>query len=201
MTSQVQIAKMALAHFGDRFDIASITEQSTEAIQMNLFYENAVRSVLRRHAFKFANFWTCPTYLTSPTTEPESSVWDYMFTYPPDAVRILKVVNPLGNREDPVPFDIGQNSAGVKVILCNEETPEIQYTKYLSDPSYFDDYFVMALSYRLASMACLGLTGDAGLSKSLHQLYEQELQIAAALSASEGVDPVRPESELIKARR
>lgn len=204
MTSQVQIAKLALSHFGDRYDIASITEDSTEAEHVNLVYENAVRSVLRRYAWQFANAWITPTYLTSPTDaagDPDvPGNWDYMFTYPPDAVRILKIENPLGDREDPVRYAIGLNSAGIKVILCNEEEPEIKYTKYLSDPNYYDESFIMALSYRIASLVCVGLTGDGGMAQAMMQMYERELLTAAALSGSEGVEEVHPEAEWIKAR-
>ena len=37
MASQVQIAKLALQHVGDRFDISSLTEFTPEAEQVNLF--------------------------------------------------------------------------------------------------------------------------------------------------------------------
>lgn len=203
-TSQVQIAKMALAHFGDRFDISSITEASTEAEQVNLVYENAVRSVLRRFDWNFARAWTSPSYLTTPVDAAGDidvpGLWSYMFTYPTDAVRILKIVNPLGDRADPLRWEVGLNGNGVKVIMCNEETPEINYTKYLSDPNYFDDMFVMALSYYIASLCALALTGDGNVAQAMLQQYERVLAMAASQNMTEGVEEVHPEAEWIKAR-
>jgi hypothetical protein len=38
MASKVQIAKLALQHVGDRYDISDITEATPEAEQVNLLY-------------------------------------------------------------------------------------------------------------------------------------------------------------------
>ncbi len=204
MASQVEIAKIALSHFGDRYDIASITESSTEAEAVNLVFEPAVRFVLRKHNWKFAKAWICPAALAAPLDAAGDvdvpANWGYMFTYPPDAVKIHKIVNPLGDREDPIRYDIGLNSAGAKVILCNEETPEIQYTKYISDPTFYDDMFVTTLSYYIAHLICMNLTGDPGLAQGMFQLYRGALAEAAAEDGSEGVEEVHPEAEWIKAR-
>ena len=45
MASKVQIAKLALQHVGDRYDISDITEATPEAEQVNLLSGGAMRSI------------------------------------------------------------------------------------------------------------------------------------------------------------
>ena len=54
MASQVQIAKLALQHVGDRFDISSLTEVTPEAEQVNLIFNDTRDALLRQHPWNFA---------------------------------------------------------------------------------------------------------------------------------------------------
>ena len=46
--SEVQVAKLALQHIGDRYDITSLSDQTAEAEQVNLVFENA-RDAMQAH--------------------------------------------------------------------------------------------------------------------------------------------------------
>jgi len=52
--SDVQIAKLALQHLGDRFDITSLDDARPEAEQINLVFENVRDALLREHPWKFS---------------------------------------------------------------------------------------------------------------------------------------------------
>jgi hypothetical protein len=54
MASKVQIAKLALQHIGDRYDISDITEATPEAEQVNLLFDDTRDALLRQHPWAFA---------------------------------------------------------------------------------------------------------------------------------------------------
>ena len=60
MASKVQIAKLALQHVGDRYDISDITEATPEAEQVNLLYDDTRDALLRQHPRVFATKYTSP---------------------------------------------------------------------------------------------------------------------------------------------
>jgi hypothetical protein len=101
MTSEVDIVNRALQTFGSRTNIASLTEQSNEAINANLIL-HPLRDQLNRLAP-----WNCATrfnnlvYITSVPTTPENPgpgaplwvpgtpapPWAYEYQYPVDCLR------------------------------------------------------------------------------------------------------------------
>ena len=60
MSSEVQIARLALQHLGDRYDITSLNEASPEAEQVKLVFDNVRDMVLREHPWKFARKYSTP---------------------------------------------------------------------------------------------------------------------------------------------
>jgi hypothetical protein len=187
MASKTDIAKLALQHLGDRFDIASITEASVEAEQMNLLFDTVRDATLKEHPWTFAKKYTSPTYLDA--TVPAE--WTYMFTYPDDCLKIIEIVNPLGRDDPPIPFDIAVNSVDDKVILCDVEEPEFCYIRRITDTYEYDAQFVLALSYRLAQYAAIPLTGDRGLMRDMKALADEAVGTAQSDDANESVEEPR----------
>lgn len=184
--SDVQIAKLALQHLGDRFAIESLTEASTEAEQINLVYENVRDSLLREHPWKFALRYTSPAALSG--TPPAQ--WGYMYTYPSGALRVWRIINPLdprGNLLPPLKWTIGRNASNAKVILTDEEEPEFEYTAQVTDATEFDANFVMAFSWRLAEIVARPLTMDENITERVRR--ESIIQIGQAKQndSNEGV--------------
>ena len=184
MATDVQIAKLALQHLGDRWDITSLSEATPEAEQVNLIFSDIRDQVLRSHPWKFAIKHTSPTALAG--TVPAN--WDYMFTYPADALKILHIVNPLGRTVTPIKFDVFRNASDVKVVVCDEEEPEFKYISQVTDTAQFDPSFVTAFSMRLAQHLAIPLTGDRGLMRDLKMLADEAMSEAARESANEGVE-------------
>lgn len=182
--TEVQIAKLALQHLGDRWDITSMTEATPEAEQVNLVFDNVRDMVLRSHPWTFAKKYTSPTALAG--TVPAQ--WDYMFTYPSDALRIVRIVNPLGDAQPPIKYAIGKNSSNAKVIMTNEEEPEFEYIQQITDPAEFDPSFVTAFSYRLAQYIAIPITGDRGMMSDMKALADIELAMAQAENSNEDIE-------------
>ena len=197
MSSEVQIARLALQSIGDRFDIASLTEASPEAEQVNLVFNNVRDMVLREHPWKFARKYSTPASLSGVVP----GNWDYMFAYPSDALRVLRIVNPLGDDQPPIRFEIARNSSDARVILCNESEPTLEYTQQITDPQQFDPQFITALAYRLAQYIAMPITGDRQIMADMKQLADAEISKAQSTDANEGFEAPRPaEATWIAAR-
>ena len=188
MASRVQIGRLALQHIGDRYDINSLTEDSPEAEQVNLVFEDAREALLREHPWKFAKKYTTPAQLAG--TPPAQ--WGYQFAYPTDAVRVWEIVNPLGRRRPPIPFDkavIEVAGNDVQVLLADISEPEFMYTANVSEPNRFDANFSLALSWRIAELICIPITGDRDLRTTMRNEADTEVGLAMEADSNEGVEP------------
>ena len=86
MASKVQIAKMALQHVGDRYDISDITEATPEAEQVNLLYDDTRDALLRQNPWVFATKYVTPAALAGPVP----GNWTYMSVYPLQETLLLR---------------------------------------------------------------------------------------------------------------
>jgi len=195
MASDVQIAKLALNHIGDRWDIAALTEASVEAEQVNLIYADVRDTMLRAHPWGFAKKFTSPATLSG--TVPGG--WDYMYQYPTDAVRVLGVTDPFGV-DTVIKFEIATNSVDQRVILTDQNEAEFYYTSRVTDPTRFDPEFTMAFSYALAAMLAMPLTGDGGIASAMEQKAFSTGHAAFETDSSEGFSKEAPDADWITAR-
>lgn len=107
MTSQVDIANRALSLIGTRSQIASLTEQSNEAIACNKWIDTTRHEILRIAPWNSAlNFNSLALICAAPGTPENPAVatstmwtkgippppWAYEYAYPTDCVRLLYVV-------------------------------------------------------------------------------------------------------------
>jgi hypothetical protein len=197
MASEVQIARLALQNIGDRYDITSLSEATPEAEQVNLVFNDVRDTVLREHPWKFARKYATPASLVGLVP----GKWDYMYAYPSDALRVIRIVNPLGDDQPPIRFEIANNADDVQVILTNESEPTIEYTKQITDPQQFDPQFVIALSYRLAQYIAMPITGDRSILSDMRALADIEINKAKATDANEGFEaPAPAQASWISAR-
>jgi hypothetical protein len=195
MASDVQIAKLALQHIGDRWDITALDDASPEAEQVNLIYEDTRDALLRAHPWGFARKYTSPAALAG--TVPGN--WDYMYTYMTDALKVQGIVDPT-DENLMIKYEVAKNASGVKVILTNQEDPEFIYTEKVTDPNEFDAEFILAFSYMLASRLAIPLTGDGSITTAMINLAAQTLGQAEESDSNEGIEPDKAEAGWITAR-
>lgn len=185
MASEVQIAKLSLQNLGDRYDINSLDENTSEAEQVNLVFNDIRDMLLRSHPWKFARRFTSPGALSG--TVPDQ--WGNMFTYPSDALKVIRVVNPLGRMLPPIKFSISRNSSDVKVILCDEDEPEFEYIKKVTNTSEFDPSFTIALSWQISAAIAMPITGDIQILQMAEQKAQIKTNQAMVDDSNEGVEP------------
>jgi hypothetical protein len=185
--SEVQVAKLALQHIGDRYDITSLNDASPEAEQVNLVFENARDAMFAEHPWKFCKSYISPARL-SITTIPAN--WGYAFAYPADAMRVWKIEDPMGRNRPPIPFDIIRATVGgnnTKIIVCNESQPEFMYSAKITTATEWSPHFVLALSWRIAEMIAMPLTGSTDVKDRVQRDAKMEIGRAKDTDANEGI--------------
>ena len=195
MASEVQIAKLALQHIGDRWDISDLDEDTPEAEQVKLVFDDTRDALLRQHPWNFAKKFATPAALRG--TVPAN--WDYMYVYPTDALRILGIVDPLETGV-PIKFEVGRNSSDIKTVLTDQVDAEFYYTMRVTDTTQFDPEFTMAFSYKLAAKLAMPLTGERSIMGDMDTLATNVVNSAWETDSNEGIEEDLPEATWIQAR-
>ena len=194
----VKIGNMALSNIGSAASIESLTEESAEAKQINLWYDFARQQCLAALDWNFARKRAT---LTTDADDPPSFDWNFRYQFPVDALAIRKLVNPVSKTDDAVPFELETNEAGTtKTIVTDMEDAIAVYTFDLTNTAMFSPLFVNAFSFLLAHYIALTLTGKKAIKDDAMQKYFITLRVAEALNANEHVSAPPREAEWIRAR-
>lgn len=113
-------------------------------------YDLLLRSYLRSHPWSFAKKEKA---LSRVDVTPVLDDYKYVFTLPPDFIKLLKTnVEP----------DYSHKIKGRR-IYSNSATLSIEYIYFNEDPNSYDDAFVEAFSAKIAAELCYSITGDKKL--------------------------------------
>ena len=179
--STVQIANFALSKTGNDSTIESLTEDSSEANQCNLWIEHSRKQALAGFNWSFARVTeTLATHGDDPT-----DLWTYRYIYPVTCVKARFIENPAGKTVDPVPFVVEQSDDGTKSILTDTSDAELIYTKDVASPLMYTEYFIELFATILASHIAFALTSRTKLAQLLTEEARQLLIFAPAMDALE----------------
>lgn len=184
MASKIEIYNMALFHVGSTSKVASVDEQSMEAIVCSTFYPTALDALL---AYKSADwgFATRSVQLADIGNPPTN--WLYRYTYPNDCVRAICIVipgtrNPMQGQE--IPYDLQQGDVSLTIVTDMPQA-ELLYIARGLPAERLPSPVVMALSYQLAALIAVPLKKDLATSQALFQMAEQFTQVAMASSLNQ----------------
>lgn len=218
------VANLALAHCGVSKPIANLqTEKSLEGQMCRTFFDIARQDVLREFPWFFSKKMIAPALVANqPTNE-----WLYAYQYPQDALRIIRFMSwRLSNdtRQSRVPYTVMQPVANTLSTLSPQPAAYSQTTglwiytnwpgvnasiptviEYIFDNTNVSQWppdFIMALSYKLASLLVMTLTtGDTSRYKEdISNSYQLTISSAKADNLNEEQRPEEPQSEFIRAR-
>lgn len=195
--SKVAIANLALSHLGSH-SIASFTEGSSEADQVNTWYDYCRQEVLEAYNWSFARkrIDLALSSSAAPTQE-----WSYRYQYPADCVAMRYLVNAQNPEGDAIPFSIEMEDDGIsKSIVTNLNDAEAVYTFDQTNTAVFTPLFALALSYLLAAHTAYALTGKEKLGPEMLQIYQGTVMMAAARNSNENRDAPPREAEWIRNR-
>lgn len=185
MATEVQICNLALTAVGAN-TIVSLGDNTKEAQLCTIFYSMYRDYLLRLHPWNFAQTRvSLPRLVAAPAFG-----FTYQFQLPADCCRVTET-------------DLGVHDewrVEGRVLLCNVETINIVYTKYLTDTSVFDALFTVALSFLLAWKLSKVLTGKQNYTASLRDEYLEHMNTARTTDGMEGTPAVITSHEFVDVR-
>lgn len=200
MAFNTEVANLALSHLGIGKLISDIeTEQSAEAKACRTFYDIVFKTVLRDYPWPFATrFKALALVEENPNDE-----WDFSYKYPTDCLFARRIVGVNRNpaADEKIPFRVVSSEEGT-LIYTDVDQAVLEYTINIDDNTLMTADFVMAFSYKLASVIAPIITsGDPmKVGAAAKQSYFEELSNAKANAFNEEQPDIAPESEFTRTR-
>ena len=155
------------------------TDTTKEAKVARDLYDYKRDHLLRSHAWNFAK-----TRVELPTVTPDNTLvgYDYAFTMPSDALRVL-AVSPVDEAESRVRYKIETvevSSTYIRVILTNSTTLFLRYIRKVETVDLFDPSFTEAFTWDLAKDFALAIRE----STSQAEFCDRQCRLALASARS-----------------
>lgn len=198
VTTEHQVANLALGLIGQRQILDSLNEDSTEAQMAKLYFASTRNELLEAWHWRFATQRTA----LALTTETRSG-WSYCYAAPAAMLVAQRIWN--GTREpgagEVIPFTRELNDAGDgMLILTDQADAELLFTRELTTVALWPSAFVRAVSAQLAVYLAGALPVKPELMPGLQRAATLALQAAAAKDANEAVRDAAADSEFIRER-
>lgn len=194
--SSVQIANLALSKVGTDSTIESLTENSAEAKEVNLWFEHTRQQTLASFNWGFARKREA---LASHGDDPPNE-WGSRYVYPSDCITARFIENPAGKTADPIPFEVEFSDNGTKSILTDEEEAVLIYTRDATEPTFYTPYFIEVFALLLAAHIVFALTGKVRMIEFLEDRARLMLIFAPAMDANEKQEAAPREADHIRGR-
>ena len=185
--SKVLIGRQTLALIG-RSGIESFTENSPEARQVSIWYDDCRKESLAAHNFSFNRKTVA---LALHTTDPTDS-WMYRYAMPANSLKVWKVF--ASDSKKAQPFEISLVGEEL-TILTNVQFAYCQYGFDLETTNLFSPTFIKALRYLLAHYIAPNLNGTVGDQKSDKYLKAHRAYLSQAAVESANGELDRDEEE------
>ncbi len=200
VTSEHQVANLALGLCGQRQLLDSLNEDTTEAQMAKAYFASTRDELLQSFAWRFA---TKRAVLALSTATREG--WLYCYVAPNDMLLEAPLRIWDGDREPGsggrIPFTIELNDAGDgHLILTDEAEAELIYTRAVTTVALWPPLFVKAVAAQLAVYLASALPVKPELARGLQPSATLALQRAAAASANATQRDEAADSEFIRER-
>lgn len=184
MPADTDIGNMALSRLGTRATITDLTENSTEARQINLWYATVRDELLSLVDW---NFNRVTQALAASGTPPAR--WSASYAYPSDCLRMRRLEFGASTwmwGEPARDFEIASNGSGT-FLYCNEDRVTAVFAQRVVDPVRFPPGFVLAFVDCLAAAIAHAITQKADVAERLARRAQDRIERAIADSANEGM--------------
>ncbi|MCD7712725.1 MAG: hypothetical protein LUJ25_08515, partial [Firmicutes bacterium] len=183
-SGRLSIYNMALGFIGTR-TIASANENTPEAIQCELFWNNARRAALRDYPYPFAQARVNLALLAKFPEEYENE-WQYAYSWPNKALKVHRIHSQGKENRLHKEKYIVRIIDNITTILCNTKTPLAEITQDIIEVSLWDDMFVHSMARKLACLIAVPLLkNNSQKIQECEQLYAMQLQNIRSQAASE----------------
>lgn len=200
VTTEHQVANLALGLCGQRQTIDSLNEDTTEAMAAKTYFASVRNELLQCFAWRFAQRRAA----LALTTETRSG-WEYCYALPTDFLPEAPAYLWTGEREPGAgaraPFALELNDAGTALLLLTDlAEAELIYTSEHRTVALWPPLFVHAVAAQLAVNLAAMLPVKPELMARLQPLATLALQRAAAASANSAQGDQAADSEFIRER-
>lgn len=181
--SIVAICNKALGHLGQK-PINAITDSNPRAEACLAYFNDARDASLRSHPWNFATAISTLNELGGGASIPG---WLYVYAYPTKAVNIRKVFDDATSKY-PLACEFKEfylESQNVRVIASDVNPAYAEFTYQVADTTLYDQAYVDAFSYKLASLIAPSLGVSAKVTDMLN-IFNVLISNAQALNQSEG---------------
>jgi hypothetical protein len=177
------VVNRALSYVGSRLFITDINEDSEQAIVAKVHYSACVAMVLGERWWNFAE----ASALLNRLSITAPSGWSFAYQLPADLLPgkqrfIYPGARPGLTRgsKDEVPFSLRWISGSGQTLLTDHESPELLYTRLVTELVYWPEKAADALAWCLAPRLALGLNVDLRKGVAFEQQYQSMLEQAMA---------------------
>jgi hypothetical protein len=171
----VDVANMALGILVEA-PINSLEEDNKAARLLNLHFETTRQSELMKQSWAFAIF---RVELDPEDDAPTGNEYNYAYTVPDDALRVLPLTDTGEASGLRVPF---KQEGGL--ILTNYSGPRlVRYIANLTDPADWDALFIEAFAARLAMKIAMPLTNKPSVLQGAQLVYNEAISEARRVNS------------------
>jgi hypothetical protein len=166
-------------------DFSDATDTKAEAIQCRLHYEQT------RNALQRSHFWVFNKSRIQLSEDTVSPAFEYtnQFILPPDFLRYRRRYDggSSSNEESAFSFSLETKSDGTKIMLTDQTSVYLVYSRLITDPTKFGPLFIEVLVLKLAKKLLTPLAGsDKAIQKELGDELSVVMQSVRALDRNEG---------------
>ena len=176
MGSKVDLANEALLLLGAN-TITSFTDNDSNAVLVNRFYESERDALLRSHR------WSCAITTANLASLADTPIidWEFKFTLPTDpyCLRVLDVRTVTGD----IKLDFAIQG---RELLTEESAIDITYIQRLEGTMLYDSLLYQALVFRMAWKLAFPVTRSNTVMQQMAQLYDAIVRDARAVDSQEG---------------
>ena len=180
MGSKVDLANEALLLLGAN-TITSFTDNDSNAVLVNRFYESERDALLRSHR------WSCAITTANLASLADTPIidWEFKFTLPTDpyCLRVLDVRTVTGD----IKLDFAIQG---RELLTEESAIDITYIKRLDDATQFDALLYQALVFRLAWKLSYPITRSNPVMQQMASMYDAVVRDARTIDSQEGTPEI-----------
>ena len=180
MGSKVDLANEALLLLGAN-TITSFTDNDSNAVLVNRFYDSERDALLRSHR------WSCAITTANLASLADTPIidWEFKFTLPTDpyCLRVLDVRTVTGDIK--LDFEVQGRE-----LLTEETAVDITYIKRLDDATQFDALLYQALVFRLAWKLSYPITRSNPVMQQMASMYDAVVRDARTIDSQEGTPEI-----------
>lgn len=176
--SKVQVCNRALSKYLGAKSINSLDEETAEAEQCKLHYDDTLKGLLEYHPWTFAN----TRQVLAEKTNDRTKEWTYRYQLPANCLYLRWVNDPEVARymiQQDLNPDSSREMSGDN-IYSDVNGAVCEFTTLVEDVNLMPQLFKDALSAALAAAICMPITEDVSRQRNAEGAAQELLDIAAA---------------------